>query len=127
MTTKEEMDALISRISAQADADSTAPLTSEESEDKTRRVFMWDALARVLGFNELAREAVTMGEKVYFRMARGFAEEQYALLGGELNKTEESEVVLTISRDGATVVFREFDIELMRAAVADYDRKKSNV
>ena len=84
----------------------------------------WDALAAIIGFNELATNAKTLGEKVYFRMARDAAEKRYASLGGELNKSSVGPTILTIG-PGPFIEFAERDIELMRDAVAKFDKKKA--
>ena len=78
-----------------------------------------------LGFNELAKLGKTLGEKTYSRMMRGAAEEQFVKLGGNRMFQEEPSVVVLTTDDGLPwVKFRECDIELMREAVAAYDKGK---
>lgn len=87
------------------------------AEENARR---WDALARIVGYNELAREAKTLGEKVYLRLARDEARRQYQSLGGEVRDTgPEPEVV--VGTRPPFVVMSAADVELMRAAVAQWD------
>jgi hypothetical protein len=88
----------------------------------------WDLLALIWGYNELAKMVETLGEKVYCRMARDFAEQEYIKLGGRLNKEKQDEVILIINGDTFPFIkFREKDIELMRKTVEEFDRKNKNV
>lgn len=95
---------------------------SEDEHMMTAR--KWDALASIIGFNELATNGKTLGEKVYFRISRDAAEKRYASLGGELNKSSVGPTILTIG-PGPFIEFAERDIELMRDAVAKFDKKKA--
>jgi hypothetical protein len=104
-------------------SDDQEPAAGEQDLVMTAR--KWDALASIIGFNELATNGRTLGEKVYFRMSRDAAEKRYAALGGELNKSSVGPVVLTIG-PGPFIEFAERDIELMRAAVAAFDKKKES-
>ncbi len=89
----------------------------ETSEKNTAR---WDALARLVGYNELARDAKTVGEKLYLRLARDMAEEAYVALGGQVKRSETSEEIVVPTRP-PFIVLGPDDIELMRRAVIEYD------
>ncbi len=77
--------------------------------------------ATVIGYNELARKAVTLGERVFYRMARDRFVEMFNAKHGTLTLTEDEAPVLTIHGQATTVAFYPRDIELMRKAVADFD------
>lgn len=79
----------------------------------------WALLALVFGYNELAKTAQSLGEKVFLRLARDAAEEDYRALGGELDRTNE-EVVVTIN-EFPKIAFTAKDIDLMRKAVEEHD------
>ena len=83
-------------------------------------------LATILGYNELAKTAPTLGEKIYYRLALGRARDRYIKLGGKLEMTkDEGDFVLVLdSETRPHINFKATDIELMRQAVAEYDAKK---
>jgi hypothetical protein len=90
-------------------------------EDKVKHE-MWTVMAIALGYNELAKAADVLGEKVWFRLARDNAEAQFIALGGYKVFTDEANA-LEIQVPGAPfyVKFRKQDIEAMRAVVAAHD------
>lgn len=90
---------------------------SRGKDEQTLKNF--DLLALVFGYNELAKTAPSLGEKVYCRLARDAAEAEYRRRGGELIRTDE-EVVVTI-RESPRVTFSVKDIDLMRKAVEEHD------
>jgi len=61
--------------------------------EMTENASRWYYLALAHGYNELARKAETLGEKVYCRLGRDQAEEAYKQLGGQIERTGESEPV----------------------------------
>jgi hypothetical protein len=82
----------------------------------------WDAIACMHGYNEMAKLAKTLGEKVYCRMACDAACKMATDLGAEIHRTETGgEVLFTISEVSPSVKFRAEDIEGMRAAVLAFD------
>ncbi|MFI5298242.1 MAG: hypothetical protein ACHREM_09105 [Polyangiales bacterium] len=84
----------------------------------------WDALASVLGYNELAKQVETLGEKAFCRTARDHAEAEYIRLGGEVVMSPVGQLVVQLRERPPHIIFREPDIELMRAAVRAHDEKK---
>jgi hypothetical protein len=85
----------------------------------------WELLARLHGWNELAKWVETLGEKVYCRLNRDRVEaillEKYDVKvnrGKDLGPT-----ILTLGAKPPYIVFHERDIEGMRAAVAEYDAR----
>lgn len=93
----------------------------ETSEKNAAR---WDALARLVGYNELARDAKTVGEKLYLRLARDVAEESYVALGGQVKRSETGEEIVVPTRP-PFIILGPDDIELMRKAVVEYDAGNS--
>ena len=79
------------------------------------------AVALVFGFNELVKISTTLGEKVFFRLARDGANQAAMTLGVGVTMGEVPNVVLTLPAGKLWVKFGAADIELMRKAVADYD------
>lgn len=80
----------------------------------------WDALARMVGYNELAKGAKTLGEKVYLRMGRDEARKAYERLGGTVDDSGPEPAVVVQTRP-PFVVMSDADVELMREAVAAHD------
>jgi hypothetical protein len=81
----------------------------------------WVQTALVLGFNECAKQAETLGEKAYFRIRRDAAHEEFVKLGGE-KFLHQAEPILEIRADERIWIrFSKSDIESMRQLVADYD------
>lgn len=98
----------------------------EELDPETKsNLARWHQLALVHGYNELVKLAETLGEKVYCRLARDHAEEEYKKLGGEITRQAEDEPVLVLTERMPYVRFETRDIELMRATVAKYDRERA--
>jgi len=83
----------------------------------------WHNVALVHGYNELAKTSKTLGEKVYFRLARDQAEEWAAQAGVKINRGDQGNVVLELTAKPPFIVFHERDIELMREAVAAFDER----
>jgi hypothetical protein len=82
----------------------------------------WDAIARMHGYNEMTKQAKTLGEKVYCRLACDAACEEAKKLGAEIARTElGGRVVFSINEISPSVNFRESDIDGMRKAVAEWD------
>jgi hypothetical protein len=85
----------------------------------------WAAAAYCLGYNELAKQAQNLGEKVFFRLARDSAVKSFIELGGNAPFTEEPTVLeLELPDQMPRIKFRAQDIELMRAAVQAEDEEK---
>jgi hypothetical protein len=119
---KETVHALIADIERLL----TPPAKPEETDDvpdATRaNAARWHALATMFGYNELTKRAQTLGEKVYCRLGRDQAEENYKKLGGELTREiDDSRVVLVLTEHMPHVTFRDKDVELMRAVVRKFD------
>lgn len=85
---------------------------------------LWAHIAMVYGFNELARNAETLGEKVAFRLMVSKIEEWLVAHGVTIPKSSDNSVVLEIPCGPMTMQFRESDLELMRAAVAKLDAER---
>lgn len=80
-------------------------------------------IAAIIGFNEMARQAPTLGEKVWHRDARDKMIEHLRAEGGEFRMDSDGVITLDTSfRPSAP--FLPSDIELMRAVVAGYDAAK---
>lgn len=89
-----------------------------------RQMAQLQAVATFLGFNELAKLATSLGERVYYRMCRETAKEHAELMGAELGYDDNApgeRIVMVLPGYNPTVSFREKDIEEMRAAVSAWD------
>lgn len=88
--------------------------------DKEEFARQWQKVAMVYGFNELANQAKTLGEKVFFRMARDTVEDALVEEGFEVLKRDQT--ILQLPFPGPPFIrFTEKDIELMRETVKQYD------
>lgn len=92
----------------------------ESTEDNLAAAERWDLLALTFGYNELAKTARTLGEKVWCRMSRDAARDALIDRGGDVKITSE-EVICTIS-EMPKIAFTAKDIELMKAAIAEFER-----
>jgi hypothetical protein len=102
----------------------TKELVKEESVESHYR---WQLIALVYGFNTLAKEAKTLAEKVYFRMARDHAEDELKTKGVGVLANDSSRVLELPESGPPYIRFGERDIELMRETVRKYDEAhKSN-
>jgi len=101
-------------------------MTKEEEEKRTTHAKQWRAIALCFGYNELARKAKLLGEKVYFRFARDQAEVELMKLGGAIN-LERDPPVLILNEVMPHIQFTEKDIELMRETVKTYDERVQHV
>jgi len=97
----------------------------ELTEHQKRNVDRYHLLALAFGYNELAKAAPTLGEKVYCRLCRDRSREAYEKLGGKLEYREaEDDLVFALEGDERIYVrFKAADIEQMRKAVAEHDAK----
>lgn len=105
-------------------------LTPEEEADMERRALAQAACATAIGFNQMAIDAKTLGEKVYARECRKAWVDEAKKLGVELrfgNHGAEppTALILAVPGGGMWIKFREDDIELMRACVAEHDAKRA--
>jgi hypothetical protein len=92
------------------------PADSEADQNAKR----WDCLALLMGYNELAKDATTLGAKMYLRMGRDVAHKRYEELGGQIDITVTPPLVIVDTRP-PWVALTQRDVDLMREAVADYD------
>ncbi len=101
-------------------------MMSEPTEQQVRNAERWHTIALMFGYNELAKLATTLGEKVYCRLMRDRAEAEYKQLGGtdEIDRSGDK-IVLVLSHVMPHVVFTEKDIEMMRAAVRAHDDERA--
>lgn len=100
---------------------------SDEEVDEAVRTKRWSqhtAIALVFGFNELAKKATTLGEKVYFRAARDAANE-VAREEGVMVNIAPVNAVLLLPGVPPRVTFSESDMVLMRAAVNEWFANKA--
>ena len=83
-----------------------------------------DLLALMIGHNELAKQAKTLGEKVYHRMASKLAMEEGNKLGMSWTTTQHEETLVTVGTARSGVELYPRDIELMKKAIAEYEQRK---
>lgn len=97
-----------------------------ESVENARK---WDLLAKAIGYNELAKLGKTLGEKAYARMARDRAAKSYEEVTGLTGLFAKTESTVEIPVPGSMlhIRFGEQDIDLMRAAIAQYDSERGVV
>jgi hypothetical protein len=93
------------------------PMTTSSDRPNMR---LWDALALCFGYNELAKKASTLGERVFCRLGCDAAEKIVEECGGAIDRTG-PEPILLLREHIPHVRFMPSDIEAMRAAVAEYD------
>jgi hypothetical protein len=86
----------------------------------------WEMLARLHGYNELARLSGTLGERVYCRLICQDIEKALAKdYGVTITHTEDKRpTVLTLGHKPPFIIFTERDIEAMRSTVIAYDERK---
>jgi hypothetical protein len=84
------------------------------------RIRKWDLLALIFGYNELAKTSKSLGEKIWCRLAREFAKEEFEKVGGKIEITKDK-IICTISTL-PTIEFTVRDIELMKKAISDHER-----
>ncbi len=105
---------------------STEPKNIVEDSEAERMTIYWASLAAMLGYNELAKKADTLGSKCYFRFIRDAAQEKFIELGGNSDVFTKEDYIMKIEVNQGMpyVVFREQDIELMRDTIYFHDIKK---
>lgn len=106
------------------DEDFEGPPSPADIAENERQSLYWTTLATMLGYNELAKLAKTLGEKVYFRLLRGVMQDQFVKRGGNADVFAEEEHIVEIAVPYANmphIRFRKQDIELMRDAVYKHD------
>lgn len=108
---------------AKVDAESSSPPSEVDPLALMYSDIHWD-MATAIGFNELARTAVTLGEKAYFVAARKSVVEKLGPNYVTFTEAEEPVVTVHVGLERMKVDFYPRDIELMRAAVAAHDAKK---
>jgi hypothetical protein len=128
MTYAQVVDALSAATDADERGESQSAIAAQRgvpaaTDDQLSGALRWHALARVVGYNELAKDAQTLGEKVYLRLARDEARKDYERLGGEIQDTGPEPVIVVNTRP-PFVVMSDADIELMREAVAAHDAQR---
>lgn len=98
-------------------------MTEDEEKKHKLHASQWHFIALCFGYNELAKKAKLLGQKVYFRFARDHAQDELVKLGGSIDITREP-TILTIKECMPHINFSEKDIEMMRETVKEYDAKK---
>jgi hypothetical protein len=101
------------------------PTAGPPAKDKNHE--LWGLLALLHGYNELAKLTDVLGQKVYCRVMRDAAEKEIEENFDVKIARDESgggPTILTLGQNPPFIIFREQDIEAMRAAVAAYDAAK---
>jgi hypothetical protein len=104
--------------------DVEAPEASAEmSKEDLKSHLLFQTVALLLGYNELAKQTDILGEKAYFRLIRGQYEEMLKESGQTIEIIHDK-VILTLGQRPLHVNSLEKDIELMRQTVAEFDLMK---
>jgi len=77
--------------------------------------------ALVVGYNEFAKQADTMGTRLWYRLMANEANKVAKAAGGGVTYTAENPTIGQVEIAGATVELRESDYELMRALLEKRD------
>ena len=85
---------------------------------------LWAAVALCHGYSELARKAVSLGERVFFRLCCDTAEQAVVAAGGKVDRTGPAPI-LVLGEKAPYVRFTAGDIEAMRVAVAAFDAENA--
>lgn len=99
----------------------------EPTEEDKKGQLIWARIAQMIGFNELAKSHERLGDKVYFRLCRDILHDVHVAEGNNPLFAPKDEPLVTIEVPGEmrrTIEFGPSDIEAMRVAVAEYDRKQ---
>lgn len=99
-------------------------MITDLSPEVEANVTRWNLLALIYGYNELSKVAKSIGEKLYCRVIRREAVEEYRKLGGSIELKEGEASVVTLTHHIPHINLYPRDIELMREAVAEFDRMK---
>lgn len=95
-------------------------------DERLKNASAWMEAALIHGYNELAKTATTLGEKVYFRMARDASLASAQERGVMIKMAAvEGPIVFEIGSAPPFIIFHERDIEGMRAAVAKFDQERA--
>lgn len=89
--------------------------------DMKRRGDQFGRLAMIIGYNELAKQVATLGEKIFCRLIVGRLHKEYVDNGGELDMTEREKVIVRLSERAPNILLYPRDIELMRKAIGEHD------
>jgi hypothetical protein len=95
----------------------TKKTISKKTLDNAKRIHF---LALVLGYNDLAKQATVLGDRVWYRLARENAVKQLCEAGGDIDIKYDN-VILTLYEYPVRLAFTAADIELMRKCIADFD------
>lgn len=99
-------------------------MTKKLKKKEQDRHLLFRNIAMVYGYNDLARQHDRLGDKVYFRIMRDMASAEMERLGGQPILQQDGKTILKLGTRPPFIEFTERDIELMRAAVAEYDGRK---
>lgn len=94
------------------------------TEEQKRQATAMHHEAQSIGFNELAKMAPTLEQKVFYRVAREQAAETARSFGSEIEWVRKA-TVGTLRHGSLHICFLESDIEAMREAVAKWDARPS--
>ncbi len=84
-----------------------------------------DLTAMMIGYNEMAKRAKSLGERLFSRLVRDKIAEELGKLGCPVEMKNDSETVVTLRSRPPHIFLYAKDIELMRQAVAEFDAKKA--
>lgn len=96
--------------------------TGEEPADVPEPQELFGFAALVIGYNELASQSESMGDRLYWRLMRQKAMEAFIARGGEKFVRDGTSIMQLPSRPEIPLL--DTDIEAMRAAVAAHDAAK---
>jgi len=95
--------------------------------EKERITLLWNALARMHGYNEMAKKASSLGERIFCRLARDAACETATALGASITCMRPGPILITLEAAARPRIdLYESDIELMREAVHKFDAARAD-
>lgn len=72
------------------------PTKRQWDKEQKAECLRWHHVALCFGYNELAKKGNTLGEKLYFRLAAGLAEDEFKKAGGEVELLDKGATTLVL-------------------------------
>jgi hypothetical protein len=88
---------------------------------------LWSILAQIHGYNQMALQATSLGERIFCRLARDKAESLYEQMSGtKIVHNNDNPTILVLPYSEPKLELKASDVELMRKYVNDFDREVKN-
>lgn len=97
------------------------PTKRQRDKEQMEAAIRWHYVALCFGYNELAKQGKSLGDRLYFRMAAAQAEKDFQAAGGEIELHEKGMPTLVLRDHMPSLKLSPSDVEMVRRFIRNYE------